>query len=588
MTGESEQPGNVDSLLLELEARWEEPYVDFKQALSIRRREEKAEFIKDVLGLATTQGSGRRFLLIGWNDKTRSVEAPGVDPSITEEWLQQVLNAYCDPPPHVTYFAHAWRGVRVGVIEILRESIKVPYRVSKKIGPRNKDEVFVRHGTITEPPTSRELDALGQEGLNARLRVGADPLIRPDQVTLRFTGLGFSPGALISPEAAARLQEHNIAVDLAADVPDSTRKLFARLQAIHMQGIWEYQMFTVADDYALQVLEHALAQRLLLYYGNRVPLLDSSGRLKTVETANFGDLLASIGSRRYRVVSLMAPETSVKFAGTFGDLFTWARHEGLLRGQRSRRFDLVFPKMLERKRPLEYALHMPVDSGRAIREVGEFINQIWGSSSVGGRVFPPPMPRRGLVLGWPPDRLQIVSYWPETLPDEQDKVDWQFIVVLCVDSDAEILQFSSDFEFTNFPASLLTGPAGWGQTIDWLKREHVEGDTVAIIDRWFVVALGDSPGARNLGQFAGLPRDQRAGRWLLVQADYPGDALVHARMASQSSAEHRAVGVCNRCWIDAKVAGSWFQVLKVASRLGLDVTPIAPANVETPLRHGWA
>ncbi|MHB8689137.1 MAG: AlbA family DNA-binding domain-containing protein [Candidatus Dormibacteraceae bacterium] len=585
MTTESEQPRNVESLLLQLEARWEEPYVDFKQALSIRRREDKAEFIKDVLGLVTTQGSSRRFLLIGWNDKTRSVEPPGVDPRISEERLQQVLNAYCDPPPHITYFTHAWRGVRVGVVEILRESIRVPYSVSKKIGARTEGEVFVRHGTITEPPTSGELDALRQEGLNAKLREGANPLIRPDQVTLRFTGLGFSPGGLLSPEAATRLQEHNIAVELVEGVPDSTRKLFARLQAIHMQGIWEYQMFTVADSYALQVLEHALAHRLLTYYTNQVPVLDSSGRRQTVETGNFDDLLATIGRRKYRLVSLTAPETSVNFAGTFGDLFVWARHEGLLRGQRSRRFDLVFPRMLKSTRPLEYALHMPVDSGRSIREVGEFINQIWGSSSPTGRIFPSPQPRRMLVLGWPPDRRQVGSFWLETLSEEHDKLDWEYIVVLCVDSDDEILQFHSDFEFTNFPARLLMGPAAWGETIEWLAREQVETDSVEIVDRWFVVELGDSPGARNLGQFAGLPRGQRGGRWLLVQADFPGDARVHARKALQSPAEHRAVGVCNHCWVEAKVAGSWSRVLNEATRLGIDVIPIAPANVETPLRY---
>jgi len=197
------------------------------------------------------------------------------------------------------------------------------------------------------------------------------------------------------------------------------------------------------------------------------------------------------------------------------------------------------------------------------------------------------MARRILVLGWPPDRQQISSFWLETLSEEQDKLDWEFIVVLCVDSDDEILQFHSDFEFSNFPARLLMGPSDWPTTLDWLARARVDLDTVDVIDRWFAVPLGESPGARNLGQFAGLPRAQRGGKWLLVQADYPEDALAHARMASRSPLEHRVVGVCNRCFVDTKLAGSWSHVLKVATQLGLDVTPIAQSNVETPLRHGW-
>jgi hypothetical protein len=128
MTGVRDQPGDIDSLLIKLEANWEVPHLDFKQVLSIRHREDKGEFIKDVLGLVMTQGSSRRFLHIGWNDKTRTVEAPGVDPRITEDQLQQVFNAYCDPPPHLRYSPHLWRGVRVGLIEIIRESIRLPNR----------------------------------------------------------------------------------------------------------------------------------------------------------------------------------------------------------------------------------------------------------------------------------------------------------------------------------------------------------------------------------------------------------------------------------------------------------------------------
>ncbi len=577
----------TERLILSLETRWEDPYVDFKRQLSLSKMNEKAEFVKDILGLANTQGASRRFLPVGWDDQTRTVVPPGVSPQINQDRLQQILNTYTDPPPHLSYRTSEWHGVPVGIIEVIREPLRVPYRVSRRVGKRDVGEVFVRHGTITEAPTPRELDALAEEGLNARLREGADELISPDRASLRFTPLGLSTGSLLTPKAAATFQDRTIAVDLAASVPDPTRRLFQRLQAIHRQGIWNYGMYTVADTYALQVIEHAFAARLLDYYENRVPLLNARGVESEVSCSSFQDLLASTTTGRWRLRSLRLPGKSVPFNGTLAALFAWARHEGLLRGQRSRRFDIVLPRMLARTRPLQYSVHMPVDSSASIRQTGEFINQLWGFSTQGGEVFSSPMERRVLVLGWSRQGDAAGTFLPEQLASYPDVADWRFIVVLGVDRGGAVDDFHSDFELTPLPTSLLHGEDGLEPTLEWLSREAGQVDTVEILDRYFVINLGDRLWPRSVGQFAALHSSERTGRWLLVQADSPFDAFAHARASLQASGEHRLLGCCNACWVTAKVTGSWRHVMTAASNMGLDVTPVPTAGVEVPMRRHW-
>jgi len=128
------EPSELERLILETESRWEDPYVDFKRQLSLKTNAEKVEFVKDVLGLVNTKGTSRRFLMIGWDDKTRLVRPPGIDSSLKVEQLQHILNAYCETPPHLELSRCIWGSVPIGVIEIKREDVKVPYRVGKAIG----------------------------------------------------------------------------------------------------------------------------------------------------------------------------------------------------------------------------------------------------------------------------------------------------------------------------------------------------------------------------------------------------------------------------------------------------------------------
>ena len=152
---------------------WETTSVDFKRELKTRTKDEKAEFVKDILGLANTQASGKRWLIVGFDDKNRAFHS-APDPSLSQGHLEQVLAAYTDPPVEIRYdVVEHYQGL-VGRVQVLRDPTKLPYRVARSVGDKKriaKGQVFVRHGSQTEEPTFRELEALRAEGERANSEV---------------------------------------------------------------------------------------------------------------------------------------------------------------------------------------------------------------------------------------------------------------------------------------------------------------------------------------------------------------------------------------------------------------------------------
>jgi predicted HTH transcriptional regulator len=142
---------------------WETTNIEFKRQLDLATKADKAEFIRDILALATTKSSGERFLIVGFDDKTHQF-LQSVDPAITQNQLEQLLNAYAAPALEIRYHRVAWDQGEVGVIKVLRDPAKVPYRVNKLLAHISKGDVFVRHGSQVEPPTPAELAALEAGG----------------------------------------------------------------------------------------------------------------------------------------------------------------------------------------------------------------------------------------------------------------------------------------------------------------------------------------------------------------------------------------------------------------------------------------
>ena len=159
----------------ELVKQWETTSVEFKRELYLDTKDQKAEFVKDVLGLANTQASGQRSLIIGFDDKTREYHAPP-DPKLAQDRMEQVLARRTSPMVDIRYNVIDYRSGPVGQIEVLRDPKKLPYRLKEKEGGKGvegnrlieKDQIFVRHGSQTEEPTSDELQAIIEEGDRAR------------------------------------------------------------------------------------------------------------------------------------------------------------------------------------------------------------------------------------------------------------------------------------------------------------------------------------------------------------------------------------------------------------------------------------
>ncbi len=98
-----------------------------------------------------------------------------------------------------------------------------------------------------------------------------DELTTPTDPALRFTPLGLGMRGRMKPEAAAEHIQRSIWVELAAEVPSSTRQSFEAVRLAHTYGLFSYDLFTIAEDHSLLVLEQAFGERLVDYYKGSYP-----------------------------------------------------------------------------------------------------------------------------------------------------------------------------------------------------------------------------------------------------------------------------------------------------------------------------
>ncbi len=160
----------MSTFIDELVAEWETTSVDFKRELHLNTADEKAEFFKDVLSLANTKASGRRWMIIGFDNRSHAYYGPP-DQSINQNRIEQVLSMYTTPCVDVRYEAVDYRDGPIGMLEVLRDSKKIPYYVAKSIGDKKRIEqgdIFVRHGSQVEEPTPTERQRLSDEGDQAK------------------------------------------------------------------------------------------------------------------------------------------------------------------------------------------------------------------------------------------------------------------------------------------------------------------------------------------------------------------------------------------------------------------------------------
>jgi hypothetical protein len=178
-TREHEAEGHalIQTLLVE----WESVNVDFKRQLDLNTKQGKAEFVKDILSLTNTKFTGERYMVLGFDNDEPHDFVQSVDTTITQDRMEDILNAYTEPVPSITYRTVKWGSGTAGIIVAKREPYNLPYCVKvdlpKKITPKGKvlewirkGDVFVRHGSRVQKAEGQELDDLIAEGKKAKAR----------------------------------------------------------------------------------------------------------------------------------------------------------------------------------------------------------------------------------------------------------------------------------------------------------------------------------------------------------------------------------------------------------------------------------
>jgi hypothetical protein len=164
----------LESLLYEEES----PTLDFKKEqypFSKASEEEKSELVKDILGFANAWRRSDAYILIGVEEvRGGKSEVIGIQNHLDDHTLQQFINSLTNQPVRFHYEAATIEGKQVGVIRIEQQT-RLIY-LKKKYGKLDKDKVYVRRGSSTDPQKPATLDEIAQmrvepEDIDANLAV---------------------------------------------------------------------------------------------------------------------------------------------------------------------------------------------------------------------------------------------------------------------------------------------------------------------------------------------------------------------------------------------------------------------------------
>lgn len=370
-----------------------------------------------------------------------------------------------------------------------------------------------------------------------------EDLAAADERSLRFTPYGLALDGALTPEGAVRYQQQLIAnCDLVQEVPRATMHAFERIRGLHAYGVLFYDAYTVAHDQCGLALELALRERFLVWHQEHPGALKhkKSGRIVVLEATSWDQIDHCMRSKEYRAPWVL--ETShgdVDFTGNVKTLMAWARGVGLLPGHRSRAMDSLLHDARIRAAHMSYHLLSPVEAVRAIRDLAEIVNQLWGHSTPGGRLFPAPLELEPIVISWSEDRLTATMATRDQFNAWNPLPDQECVIVAGNRDDQRLMSFDSWYERTDYPTVLLWGPGALADAGRWLEGRHIELLALSRLDRVFAVKYDETRvdlpmGAATAAALSGAAAD---GRWVLVRADHPDDAFRHAM--------HRSAG--RRC-----------------------------------------
>jgi hypothetical protein len=429
-------------------------------------------------------------------------------------------------------------------------------------------------------------------------RLTFNELATADPRTQRFTPYGLSTGSrILTPESCADFQQASVgSIDLSDVVPESTRTGFDRLRLFHAYGVLCYELFTITDDLTWIVLEQALRVRFVAYYQSAIPIKDRQGMVSTFQARNFEAISAAFrrGGSHFGHELVISPSSSTRMPLTLDPLLRWAHGVELLDGQRNRRVQLSV--YADRRNHFAHGgnldrLGMPPDSARAIHDLAEVINRLWGVRTPGGRIYPAPIARETWILawdeGWPSQAgSNFGRFSPERLTEEP-KSKWRCLIVLGPDVDQNWHDFDARFEITPYPVNYLWGPGNAEDALKWLAENDVTPDEVRTNDRIFAIRLdtGRVYLPMRLEILGNVPGHMRQGIWRLIQADFPNDAHFHARhqAGGQPCPDDRYGG----CPVKELARGSWTDMVREAHKLSPDLGSLPYSDTRVPRRDEY-
>jgi hypothetical protein len=388
------------------------------------------------------------------------------------------------------------------------------------------------------------------------------------------------------PAQAAELAQYAIGqIDLTPAVPGTTRQAFERLCTLFGYGILCYDLYTVAGDLARMVIEQALRERFLPFYGSQLIFVRVSDQQEKPVTADRWEAIPRrlLQDSKWRL-KLRSGHAPIEFNGMLASLLRWARAEGLLAGQGDRYRDPVRTWFRNFAAHPTWHLQGPDHAERAITDLAGIINRIWGAPA--GTV----VNREAAFITW----TDTAVTWGRQAPiPHRAGSKAVSVVVLAAVPYRDLGDYDALYETTNQPCGYLWGPGTPGDAAEWLRQNPQPGDQVETTDRLFLLRYHDDrlylP--QNPAVAAALTGPATDGTWYLLRADTPIPAFHHQRCAlsrytdPESGTSHNPSGECSACPVETISCGSLPEMLTRAAQLGGDITPSVVPDVRVSMSH---
>ncbi|WP_327187442.1 hypothetical protein [Streptomyces sp. NBC_01334] len=409
-----------------------------------------------------------------------------------------------------------------------------------------------------------------------------------DERTLRFTPWGLGR---LHAEDSAEFQQRVVArLELADEVAESTRNKFEQLRAGFSHGVLCYELFSLVEDAARLTFEQALRDRFVARYQDRiVDVRDRRGREHQVAMTSYPAFHEQFRNVKGTEIRMGAAGDWEHFNGMLGGLLRWARREGLLRGQRPRSLEPVQREMRNMAAHGSYHLNSPVDAARTLSDLAELINHLWGQPTPGGRLYPAPLKRDIIAIGWSKSGHTILASLAEHLASVQDEEPLAYILVRAVVDDPGLMEFDARAATTVFPSEYLWGPGTRAEAVDWLDANRPGPDRCDYLDQVVLVrCVNEQVDLPVHPQVAtGLSAQQQRGTWYAVRVDRALDAFGHVRALVDAQPGHKPQGECRQCPAETLATGDIATVMAAAQKAGADTTALTVPDVRTPLASSF-